>query len=188
MERTIQEIYMDVAAGREDADLELLTRLQPLIISSIRKYYKRNDEMDDLIQEGRLLILQSVGDYREDFSVPFLGYIKSKLKFLYLGKNRSRIILSLNTPAGEDGGDHMDLLEDDFRLEEDYVDREMTSEMMEMVSRLPARERQVIQGFYLEDLSIGDISKRYGITYRTVINTKMRALKRMRKEMEVRHV
>jgi RNA polymerase sporulation-specific sigma factor len=82
----------------------------------------------------------------------------------------------------------VDLLEDDFRLEEDYLDREMTSEILEMVNRLPARERQVIQGFYLEDLSIGDISKRYGITYRTVINTKMRALKRMRKEMEVRHV
>ena len=144
--------------------------------------------MEDLIQEGRLMILQSVGDYREDFSVPFLGYIKSKLKFLYLGKNRTRMTLSLNTPVGEDGEAHVDLLEDDFQLEEDYLDREMSSEMLEMVKRLPARERQVIQGFYLEDLSIGDISKRYGITYRTVINTKMRALKRMRREMEVRHV
>lgn len=179
---------MDVASGREDAGLELLMRLQPLIISSIKKYYNKTEDMEDLVQEGRLLVLQSIGDYREDYSVPYLGFIKSRLKYLYLGKNRNRRILSLNVQVGEDGEDHMDLLEDGFKLEEDYIRREQGSELLRMISRLPLRERQVVQGYYLENLSIGDISKRHGITYRTVVNTKRRALERMRKEMEEEHV
>jgi RNA polymerase sporulation-specific sigma factor len=188
LERTIQEIYIDVARGREEAALELLLRLQPLILSSIKKYYNRTDEMDDLIQEGRLLVLDSINEYREDYSVPFLGYMKSRLKYLYLGKNRSRRLLSLNVSNGEDGEEHLDLLADGFQVEEDYICRESETELLKMVLSLPDRERQVIQGFYFENLSIGDISKRYGITYRTVINTKRRALERMRREMEVKDV
>ena len=188
MERTIQEIYLDAAVGREDAVLELLMRLQPLIIASIRKNYNRIDEMEDLIQEGRLLILDSMAEYREDYSVPFLGYIKSKLRFHYLGKNRNRSLLSLNASTGQDGEEPLDLLADSFQLEEDYIDREMSSEILEMVHQLPTRERQVILGFYYESLSIRDIAKRHGITYRTVINTKRRALERMKGKMEARHV
>jgi len=188
LERTIQEIYLDAVSGREEVLEELLMRLQPLIISSIRKYYNRLDEMDDLLQEGRLLILQSIGEYRDDYSVPFLGYIKSRLKYLYLGKNRIRKELSLNVPVGEEGEEHIELLKDDFLTEENYVKREDESRIMDMVCNLPSRERQVVEGYYMENRSIGDIAKRYGITYRTVINTKRRALERMRREMEGKDV
>lgn len=179
---------MEVALGDDGAAMELLMRLQPLIISSIRKYYNRSEEMDDLIQEGRLLILDSISDYRGDYSVPYLGFIKSRLKYLYLGKNRGKSFFSLNTPAGEDGEEILELLEDGSDLEEDYMTRETSAELVKILESLPTRERQVVQGFYLENLSIGDISKRYGITYRTVINTKRRALERMKTRMEGRHV
>ncbi|WP_422486398.1 sigma-70 family RNA polymerase sigma factor [Gudongella sp. DL1XJH-153] len=188
MERTIQEIYLDALSGREEFLEELLMRLQPLIISSIRKYYNRKDEMDDLLQEGRLMILQSMEEYREDYSVPFLGYIKSRLKYLYLGKNRIRKELSLNVPVGEEGEEYIELLKDDFLTEEDYVKREEQSTVLNMVWNLPGRERQVVEGYYMENLSIGDIAKRNGITYRTVINTKRRALERIRREMEASDV
>ena len=188
MERTIQEIYLDALSGREEVLEELLVRLQPLIISSFRKYYNRKDEMDDLLQEGRLLILESITEYREDYSVPFLGYIKSRLKFHYLGKNRIRKELSLNVPLGDEGEDHIELLRDDFLTEEDYVKKEDESRILDIVWNLPGRERQVVEGYYIENLSIGDIAKRHGITYRTVINTKRRALDRMKREMEGRDV
>lgn len=179
---------MDAARGREEACVELLYRLQPLIISSVKKYYNKMDEMDDLIQEGRLEILLAVVEYSKDYSVPFLGYIKSRLKYLYLGKNRLRRELSLNVQVGEDGQEHIQLLEDDQNIEGDYVRMEQEKEILSRVASLPKRERQVVEGYYFQGLSIGEISRICGITYRTVINTKKRAVERLRKEMEEDHV
>lgn len=184
MNRTIQEIYFDSVKGEEEALIELTFRLQPLIISSIRKYYNKQKEMDDLIQEGRLLVLESVKDYREDYSVPFLGYIKSRLKFLYLGKNRMKKELSLNIPIGEEGEEHINMLEDGLLLEEDYIKKEGKSEVLLRLELLSTRERQVVEGYYFMNLSISEIAKSYGIKYRTVINTKKRALDRLKREME----
>lgn len=186
--RTIQEIYFDAIKDQEEALTELLFRLQPLIISSIRKYYNRKEEMDDLIQEGRLLILESVENYSKDYSVPFLGYIKSRLKYLYLGKNRIKKVVSLNVSIGEEGVEHINMLQDDFCLEEDYVRNEEKSGILLKIEMLPKRERQVVKSYYYGNLSISEIANKYGISYRTVINTKKRALERLKKEMEDKNV
>ncbi len=188
MDRTIQEIYLDASTGKGEALAELIVRLQPLVISSIKRYYNKKDEMDDLVQEGRLEIILAMEDYRNDYSVPFLGYIKSRLKYLYLGKNRIRKELSLNVTIGEDGEEHIELLQDEFNMEGHYLKMEEKEAILLMVRGLPGRERQVVEGYYFLNLSIGEIAKKYGITYRTVINTKKRALSKMKKRMEEKNV
>lgn len=177
-------MYLDAARGSLEARTELLARLRPLVLSSIRKNYNRQDEMDDLVQEGYLLILESIPDYRKDYSVPFLGFIKSRLRFHYLGKNRIRRELSLNTVCGEGGEEHLDLLEDDYSMEGSYLDKEARERLLYAMEALTKRERQVVEGYYFHSRSIGEIAKSYGITYRTVINTKKRALERLKGEMD----
>ncbi len=63
-----------------------------MIISSIRRYYNRIELYDDLIQEGYEIILIAIDDYDPAKGAYFLGYIKTMLKYLYLGKYRESSI------------------------------------------------------------------------------------------------
>ena len=67
-------------------------KTNPLIISSIRRYYNRIDQYDDLIQEGYEILLSI--KFQSNKSA-FLGYIKTMLKYHYLNKHKERQFLSL---------------------------------------------------------------------------------------------
>ena len=163
----------------------ILKELNPLIIASIRRYYNKIADYEDLIQEGRLLVLECINNYDDSKDVYFLGYVKTMLRFLYLNKHKEKILLSLNTPIGEDEDEEMiDILEsDDDGVLEEVLKTEDLDEIRYALSNLTERQREVIICFYFEGYSIPEISKRLGITYRTVVNTKAVALEKMRRQL-----
>ncbi len=67
---------------------------------------------------------------------------------------------------------------------ENILRLEDKSEIKKALSKLTDRQREVIIAYYIEGLSINDIAKRLGITYRTVVNTKTRALEIMRQQLK----
>src|SRR5699024_6072888 len=91
----------------------IIEDLHPLIINSIKRYYYKPDLFDDLIQDGRLLILECIKTYDESKGIYFLAYVKSKLKYLYLNKHKKKSeLLILNKKSNNDEDDEpVDLLE-----------------------------------------------------------------------------
>lgn len=165
----------------KDGDLlakgDLLIELKPLILSSIRRYYNRLELYDDLIQEGYEVILLSIDDYEADRGVYFLGYIKTQLKYHYLNKHKEREYLSVNKVIDHKGTEIIDLIQDDEKeLLEKILDKEKSLDLLEALDSLTDRQREVICQFYIKDLSLGEIGEKLGIAYRTVVNTKTRAL------------
>ncbi len=77
-------------AGDLEAIEILLYKLKPLILASIRRYYNKVDEYDDLIQEGYEIILVAIEEYEENRGTQFLGYVKLQLKYHYLNKHREK--------------------------------------------------------------------------------------------------
>lgn len=166
--------------GDVQATEEIIERLQPLLISSIRKYYNRPKEYDDLIQDGNMKILESIRDYDREKGVYFLGYIKTNIRYLYLDKHKEKIHQSLNQRIGHGETEIMDLLVgEELNLLGDIIEKENNLELKKALSILTPRQRQVIKLFYEEDMSIGDIGVKLGVAYRTVVNTKTRALEKM---------
>ena len=96
---------------------ELLRKLKPLIIKSIRKYYNDFSQYEDLLQQGYEVILSGIDEFDEEKDVNFLWFIKMKLKFYYLDKHKYKKekSSSLNKPIGEDGDEILDLMNIPFR-------------------------------------------------------------------------
>lgn len=160
----------------------LLKELYPLIISSIKRYYYRVEEFDDLLQEGRLVVLECLKTYDPSKGTHFLGYVKHMLMYYYLDKHKTKYILSLNEKLGhEDDLELMDLLESD---EEDLlailIRHEENQTLYAALDELTRRQRDIIVDFYCGDLSIKQIAKKYDISYRTVVNTKIVALNKLK--------
>ncbi|RKD32319.1 sigma-70 family RNA polymerase sigma factor [Thermohalobacter berrensis] len=165
----------------------MILRLKPLILSSIKRYYNKKDIYDDLIQEGYELILNGLENYDEKKGVHFLGYIKLLLKYHYLNKNKdNENTISLNMPINDE--EDMELIDTiqskSLNQEEIIVKREDNEILHSSFLKLTKRQRQVISLFYVNNLSIKEISKKLGISYRTVVNTKATAIKKLKKFLE----
>ena len=182
MYKELNDLLLKAKAGDKDSKEEILKRLQGLIIKKIKRYYNKTEDYSDLIQDGNTAILESIDNYDESKGVYFLGYIKTVLKFTYLNKHKERIHLSLNTPVGEDQDEEMINLLESHELDpmEQILKLEEESRIIKALEQLTHRQREVVIAFYIEELSINQIAKRLGITYRTVVNTKTRALERLR--------
>lgn len=179
----IQELYNQSYLGDKESEVLILERLKPLIISSIRKYNLDWNEYEDLIQEGREMVLICIRDYNPKLNVPFLGYVKSRLKYLYLNKSKIKKDLSLNESFGEDGDEYLELLESKENVLEEVLEKEVYKELHKLIHTLPKREKEVLYDFFFKDLKISQISKKYNISYRTVLNQKTNALKKLRGRM-----
>lgn len=166
--------------GDKDAAEEIVNRLKPLIISSIRRYYNKPNEYEDLIQDGILKLLECIRDYEPSKDVHFLGYVKTMLRYLYLDKHKMKLHHSLNEPVGDGENELLDLLvsEDKGPLEL-ILDKENNSYLLEALNSLSDRQREVIIMFYFKNMKMEDIAEKLGISYRTVVNTKVRAIEKL---------
>lgn len=182
MYREIGRLYQRAKNGDVSAKEILLNKLTPLVLSSIRRYYNKNSKYEDLIQEGYEVILKSIEDYDPNKGVHLLGYIKTMLRYHYLNKQRERTHLSLNEPLED--GEMLDLLVGDEREPIDkLIEREEGVLLLEALKTLTPKQKRVIIDFYVKDISIGQIAKNMGVSYRTVVNTKVAALKKLKNEM-----
>lgn len=184
MSERITKLYYQAAEGNLESKEELIVSLHPLIISSISKYYKGDEEFLDLLQEGRMMVLECVENFNRDLNVPFLGYVKSKLKFMYLSSSGYSKVVSLNDSVGEDEEELINLIPSTMDIESQFLKDEGKMVLNGCIERLPKRQREIILDFYFNYLSVVEISKKYNLTYRTILNTKSSALSNLRKEME----
>lgn len=184
MYKEINNLLDGSQKGDIEAKEKLLMNLKPLILSSIRKYYNRVELYDDLIQEGYEVILLAIDDYDQEKGVYFLGYAKTLLKYHYLDKYKEKQYSSINKVVDEKGREIIDLIPgDEGDLLESLIDREYARELSESLNCLTSRQRQIVLEFYVNRLSISKIADKLDISYRTVVNTKTRALNKLKKAM-----
>lgn len=176
-------IFNQAMEDNEEAKVELIKKLSPLIWSSISKYSKR-DNMESLYQDGCVEILESLLSFKSELGTNFLGYIKMRLRHMYLNSQKVRPIVSLDE-VDEEGISILEKLIDDAPTPDEKILNEELSEKLKLaVETLTERQKNVVTLFYFENAPIGEIANRMNTSYRTVVNTKSRALKKMRRHLE----
>ena len=163
--------------GDRKSSLLLIKRFKPLVLASIKRYHSSGD-FEDLISQGNIIILECIKDFDLDYGVAFQGFLKSKLKYHYLNL-RWEQDLSLNV-ADENGLEYIDRLKSTFDVEEKVDSNISSSRLRSYLKGLSARERQVLEKYYFKDLTMAEVASSLGISYRTVANTKYRAIKKLK--------
>ena len=180
MYKEINSLYQRAKNRDMKAKEELLTKLTPLVISSIRRFYNKKNDYEDLVQEGYEVILKCIEDYDSERGVHLLGYIKTMLKYHYLNKHREKATLSLNEPLED--GEMLDLLIGEEKDPLDtLIEREEHISLLKSLNTLTPRQKRVIVEFYVNNIPIGEIAKKMGVSYRTVVNIKVNALRKLNK-------
>ncbi len=78
MSSYIERLFKSVKDGNDHKKEELLMKLKPLIIKSIRRYCNKFSQYEDLIQQGYEVILKGIDSFDEKRDVIFYYYIKNK--------------------------------------------------------------------------------------------------------------
>mgnify|MGYP000270948658 CR=1 FL=1 len=180
----IKQLVSQAREGSTDASRELLSRLQPLILSVIRRHNTGSDR-EDLLQEAALAILEGIRDYDEAKGIPFLAYIKVKLNFHIYNicrreRKREYHTASGNASGSSDEADLLTLLPDEREDTPAYILKaEQSTAIREALSALDPRHRQVIILYYFNRISLKDIAIKLGISYKTAQRYKARAEKQL---------
>ncbi len=189
MDTDINHIIQESLNGNKNFQEILLKKLNPLIYKSIYSYYDAADSIiEDLVQEGYIIILQCLKSFDESKNAHFLRYVKIKLKFFYKNYYRNtkkqRETKSLNQKIEHDDSNieiENIIAVKDILPEDEIAYRDEIDEIYANIKKLSKKEQDVINLFYYEELSMHEISKKLNIAYRTAIGRKYTALKKLKK-------
>ena len=191
MDTDINYIIQNSIKGDKISQEILLNKLHPLIYKNIYKYYQINDDIiEDLVQEGYIIILKSLKTYNENLNVHFLGYVKIKLKYYYKNYYRNtknqRQTISLDQTVH--GANFVHRLEaKTYANSIDPIDKlikkENNKELQANIKKLSIKEQNVLNMYYIDELSMSEIANQLNIAYRTAIGRKYIAIQKLKKMM-----
>lgn len=191
MNSDINYIIQQSLNGDKNYQEILLNKLLPLIYKNIYKYWNTKDSMvDDLVQEGYIVILNSLKSFDKNRNVHFLYYVKIKLMYYYKNYFRNtkkeRTLFCKTKKFGNKGFELEKTLESKYNLLESIVSEEEISELLSTIKKLSDKEQKILYLYYYKEVSMDEISKQLNINYRTAIGTKYTAIKKLRAFMDKR--
>lgn len=98
MNSDINYIIQKAIKGDKIFQEKLIKRLNPLIYKNIYLYCNPTSPLvEDLVQEGYMVILESLKEYRESRNVHYLRYVQVKLHYFYKNyfKNKNNTTISI---------------------------------------------------------------------------------------------
>lgn len=178
MSYQFKDLVHEAKAGSQASQMEILDRLKPLIYAVLKRYAWSLD-WEEMLQEASLAVLEGIQEFDEARGIPFLAYIKNKLKFgIYNKARKQRVTYSLNTSAiEEDAQDFLDLLMDENADPlGDYLKKEKISAIQSALEQLDPRQKQVICMHFIHGTSLKAIAEQLNVSYKTVLRAKDKAL------------
>ena len=143
---------------------ELLSRLKPLIVASIKKFYYGNEDIEDMVQEGYLKILCDLKTFDTERGIPFLGYLKLQLKYFFMEKGKKNLYLEskIYRENTEAKGALIDLLAGDDDIEKELLKSEELHSLGQAIENLSYRQKQIILLYFTRGLNMRQIASQIG--------------------------
>ncbi|MCL6615513.1 MAG: sigma-70 family RNA polymerase sigma factor [Firmicutes bacterium] len=163
----------------------LVETYQPLVLKIALRMAADETLCAELIQEGTLGLIEAVETFLPERGVKFSTYAQHRIRgrmldFLRRNARAVRLTLELGT-RGEEVDDLIALVRDEQVDLEEEVRRQALREMLgEALARLSLRERQVLEGIYLDDRPPQEVATQLGISPSYLYKTQKRALRRLR--------
>ena len=123
-----------------------------LVAHVVKKYYSLPGDAEDLISIGTIGLIKAVNSFDNTKQARFSTYasrcIDNEVRMSFRKQKKAPATVSMNEPigAGKDGSalTVIDVVPDDFLLDEDWERRDETARLRQLVGGLSGRQRQVV--------------------------------------------
>ena len=149
-----RELWIREEEGDEAAHQKLTSSYQPLVFKTAVQFHMPEEITLELIQEGMIGLLEAVESYDYTKGVAFSLYAVHRIRGRmcdFMNREFSRDELSLDRETAE-GWSLAEFIPGLQLLPEEVVERHAVSDRVsQAIDRLPQKEKQVLQGIFLEN-------------------------------------
>jgi len=171
---------VDRALGQGDqkAFAELMKRYWEPVFFMLNRMVNNKDDAEDLTIEAFGKAFKNLQQYSPQFAFStWLFKIASNNAIDYLRKKKMENLTSLDKPIGRDGGEDLSqqIKGTGLTPEENYIKKQGADRVREIIDKLKPRYKEIVEMFYLEELSVEEISKRLELPVATIKTRLFRA-------------
>ncbi|MFW6380929.1 MAG: sigma-70 family RNA polymerase sigma factor [Bacillota bacterium] len=187
-----EEIIREAQRGNRPAIEHLINQNMDIVYAKAQYFFIKGLDKDDVIQEGMVGLYKAIRDYQQDRAASFRGFsqlcVHRQLVSAIKKANRQKHIPLNNSTSldksldydNEKGRSFNEILPDkSASLEEHYIYREMLSLIFEDIKQELTELEWEVFTEYLEDKSYREISRKLGVSLKTVDNALQRARKKI---------
>ena len=149
-----RELWIREEEGDEAAHQKLTSSYQPLVFKTAVQFHMPEEITLELIQEGMVGLLEAVESYDYTKGVAFSLYAVHRIRGRmcdFMNREFSRDELSLDRETAE-GLSLAEFIPGMQLLPEEVAERHaVSSRVSQAIDRLPQKEKQVLQGIFLEN-------------------------------------
>lgn len=149
-----RELWIREEEGDEEAHQKLISSYQPLVFKTAVQFHMPEEIILELIQEGTVGLLEAAESYDYTKGVAFSLYAVHRIRGRmcdFMNREFSRDELSLDRETAE-GWSLAEFIPGLQLLPEEVVERHAVSDRVsQAIDRLPQKEKQVLQGIFLEN-------------------------------------
>lgn len=139
-------------------------------------------EKDEAMDEARFVTIEAIMDFDEK-KAGFGGYLKYRLYYYFLDKNKKQIPISLNEKNSANA-EIEELLISDVDIEKDLLEKEKYQMLHRAIKNLDKRDKKIIELKYFKNKSHKEIGKILNISAKTVTNNHLLILKKLRSQIK----
>ncbi len=183
MNEYIEKLVEEAKGGDVNCKEEIINRFKPFVVKKAQGVFIKNYDIEDIIQIGIISILRAIESYNLEKGnfVAYVTYaITNNFNYEIRKRNKERFESSLNK-EGKDGGEILDLVPEDYNIEEEYISQELIMKLHKAINMLSDEEQSLIRIFYFEKVKIKDYSEDIGVKYGTILKRKRSAIEKLRK-------
>ena len=178
-----KELWIREAEGSEAAHQQLISAYQPLVFKTAAQFHMPEEVTLELIQEGTVGLLEASESYDHTRGVAFSLYAVHRIRGRmcdFLDREFSRDELSLDKEIAE-GWCLAEFLCGPQLLPEEVAERHAVSDRVSRaVDRLPQKEKQVLQGIFLENRTPSDLAADIHVTTNHIYRLEKQGVRRIR--------
>ena len=178
-----KSLWEQEAEGSEKAHQKLISAYQPLVFKTAAQFHMPEEITLELIQEGTVGLLEASENYDYTKGVAFSLYAVHRIRGRmcdFLSREFYRYELPLDKETAE-GLSLADFLQDSQLLPEEVAERHAVSDRVSWaVNRLPQKEKQVLQGLFLENRTPYDLAADIHVTPHHIYRLEKQGVRRIR--------
>lgn len=171
----LSELALEIKK-RNKANIDtLITELNPLILSMIKKY-GYNDTFEENYQNSMVVLMESIEEYEPKKEVTFAAFYKLKLFWSYMIIIKEEADkMDFTEVTSTEQIPEEDVVTIDPHLE-DIIWREDRSNLYEAINKLSKQQKWLIEEHYFKGKKLTDIAMEINMHPQSLVKLKARAL------------
>ena len=195
-EQEKQTLFERIKKGDMQARQEFICGNLRLVLSILRRFNNRGENIDDLFQIGCIGLIKAISTYRLDKNIKLATYASRCIENEILMHIRKiagqKTEVSLDEPINTDHDGNELLLSDVLGTDEDVILRPLEDDvdikvLRQALCQLPDREREIVaMRFGLEgrkELTQKEVAQKLGISQSYISRLEKRIMLRLKKEV-----